>query len=89
MLCLSIGGATVAELQARMSIGEFIEWKKYYSKWPFDITHTHYRPAALMAFVSSGGDDDRMQKMLDWLDPQDDGLTSADRDIFRMAGVMK
>lgn len=64
-LALSLGGRTVAELQRSMTQREFERWRDFYGRFPFDHTHLHYRPAALISqSMSSGGD---INDKIEWL----------------------
>jgi len=55
----------VAQLQAEMSQREFERWRHFYERFPFDFTHLHYRPAAMIAqAMSSSGE---MSDKYDWL----------------------
>ena len=49
-----------------MSHQEFLAWREFYRRWPFDDLHRFHRPAALVATCFGGGDID---KKLDWLQP--------------------
>lgn len=49
-------GATVAELQGRMSYLEFLRWQQFYLEQPFDDIHLYLRPAALIACSMTGAD---------------------------------
>lgn len=55
--------------------------------WPFDDLHRYHRPAALIAGSLGGGDLVR----LEWLQPppayDENGHTSADRDLYAAAGL--
>lgn len=67
-----------------MTLPEIADWIEFYKAQPFDDFHRFHRPAALVAGSLGGGD---MQDRLDWLQPPpDDGLSSADRDLFKAAG---
>lgn len=73
-----------------MTQAEFMSWGEFYRRWPFDDLHRYYRPAALVAHSLGGGDADAMRQRLEWLQPpEDDGMTSADRDLFRAMGVKR
>lgn len=70
-----------------MSHAEFLSWVEFYKRWPFDDAHRFHRPAALVARSLGGGD---VEKYMDWLQPPEaDGMTSADRDLFRAMGVKR
>jgi len=88
VLALALGGRTIAEWQAAMTQPEFEAWAEFYRRWPFDDRHRYYRPAVLVAGALGGGPD-VAENRLEWLQPSDDGSfgTSADRDLFRAAGV--
>lgn len=73
-----------------MSQREFLAWAEFYRRWPFDDFHRFHRPAALVAGALGGGSQDAMEARLQWLQPvdrEDDNLTSADRDLFKAAGI--
>lgn len=72
-----------------MTQPEFEAWAEFYRRWPFDDRHRYYRPAVLVAGALGGGGQDATENRLEWLQPSDDGSfgTSADRDLFRAAGV--
>lgn len=73
-----------------MSHAEYVSWIEFYRRWPFDDYHRFHRPAALVAHSLGGGGEDDMRKRLEWLQPpDDDGMTSADRDLFRAAGARR
>lgn len=91
MIALALGGRTIAEWQAAMTQPEFEAWAEFYRRWPFDDRHRYYRPAVLVAGALSGGPGaaEAAEARMEWLQPSDDGSfgTSADRDLFRAAGV--
>lgn len=71
-----------------MKQSEFLEWAEFYRRWPFDDFHRFHRPAALIAGAIGGGGDVAMRSRLEWLQPPDyAGMTSADVDLFRAAGM--
>lgn len=73
-----------------MSQREFLAWAEYYRRWPFDDFHRFHRPAALVAGALRGDGQEAMEARLQWLQPVDreeDNLTSADRDLFKAAGI--
>lgn len=87
VLALALGGRTKAEWRKAMTEDEFLDWCVFYQDQPFDDLHRFHRPAALIAGSLGGGD---MQERLDWLQPPpDDGLTNADRDLFKAAGAIR
>lgn len=70
-----------------MTLPEFADWIEFYKAQPFDDLHRFHRPHAMLAKVMGGGEVD---SYIDWLQPPpDDGQTSADRDLFKAAGVTK
>jgi len=76
-------GKTVAELKAVLTPDELASWRQFYIRWPFDDFHRYYRPAALVSASMSG----EIEPALDWLQPPDVEHSTADRDLFRAAGV--
>jgi len=81
-LALALGGRTVAELKASMSLAEFERWAEFYRMHPFDDLHRYHRPAALIAHSFSGGD---IEQMLDFLQPPyvPEDMTEADMNTLR------
>ena len=62
---------------------ELASWRQFYTRWPFDDFHRYHRPAALVCASMSG----EIEAALDWLQPPTVQHTSADRDLFRAAGI--
>lgn len=50
-----------------MSRPEFLAWREFYTKWPFDDMHRYFRPAAMIAQSFAGGE---IEKKLEWLQPK-------------------
>lgn len=70
-----------------MTEAEYMRWLEFYRAYPFDDLHRFHRPHALLAKVMGGGEVDGY---IDWLQPPpDDGLTSADKDLFKAGGVTR
>lgn len=71
-----------------MSQKEFDAWVDYYSEFPFDDYHRHYRPAALIAKSMSGGE---IINLLEWLQPPpkvtDGEYSEADLATFKAFGM--
>lgn len=85
---MALGGRTVAEWQAIMSQREFDAWVDYYSEFPFDDYHRHYRPAALIARSMAGSE---IEGLLEWLQPikkdVDSQFSEADLVTFKAFGM--
>lgn len=80
----------MAEWQATMSQAEYLAWAEFYRRWQFDDFHRYFRPAALIAGSLGGGGDAAMRSRLEWLQPPDyTGMTSADIDLFKAAGIRR
>lgn len=86
MLALALGGRTVAEWQAAMSMAEFDAWVRFYRAHPFDDLHRYHRPAALVSVSLAGGD---VAERLQWLAPEPvpEGLTPVDLSVIRALGL--
>jgi hypothetical protein len=81
ILALALGGRTIAEWQAIMSIAEFNRWIDYYRDYPYDDLHRYHRPAALISYSQSGGE---ISDKLAWLAPNPDYAGFDDADIRTM-----
>jgi hypothetical protein len=83
-LALALGGRTVAELKASMTLPEFERWRSYYRARPFDDMARYHKPAALLATIAAGG-----KKPVDyWLDFMVPPVVSdVDASIYRAFGL--
>lgn len=91
MLCLALGGRTVAELKSVMSQAEFSRWISFYKMHPFDDMHRYHRPAAFIARSMAGGD---IMQMIEWLHPDyslADNTEYSEEDLrtFKALGIDK
>lgn len=64
MLALALGGRTIAEWQASMTVPEFLAWWEFFNLYPFDDFARFHRPAALVANSLNGRD---ITQSLAWL----------------------
>jgi len=70
-----------------MSHAEFLAWAEFWKVSPFDDYHRFYRPAALVAQVSGGGD---VNELLAWLKretPIEGAFSDADINTFKALGL--
>lgn len=68
-----------------MTQAEFVQWREFYRRYPFDDFHRFHRPAALVAGAFGGGD---MTARLEWLQPPvwDGDYSEADMNTFKAFG---
>lgn len=96
MLALALGGRTIAEWKARMSVSEFRAWVDFHDLQPFDDAHRFHRPAALVAASLGGGEiAEKVRWLRDGRPEQgvtvgDDGhYSDADRATLQAFGMLK
>ena len=88
VLALALGGRTIAEWKATMSMAEFRSWGEFYERWPFDDKHRYYRPAALVAGAFGGNSESAMRARLEWLQPSGRvPANDADAALYAAAGM--
>jgi hypothetical protein len=87
VLALALGGRTVEELKAAMTVAEFKAWAEFYGHYPFDDLHRFHRPAAVIA--ASMGAKDAYQKALDHLAPEPipEGMSAVDLSVYKAFGM--
>ncbi len=83
-----IGGATVGELQRRMSHAEFVRWCIYRRQFgPMNYERRYDRPAALLAYKYSqvhGGNPESIADFMPW--SQDESVATLE-EIAKELGI--
>jgi hypothetical protein len=90
VLALALGGRTIAEWKAYMTLPEFRQWCEFYRLYPFDDLHRYHRPAALISATHPGTKDAQAvyDQRIEFLqpNPRNAGLTDADMATLRAFG---
>jgi hypothetical protein len=80
-----LGGRTIEELKAAMTVPEFRCWMKFYELFPFDDLHVYHRPAAMIASAFGGKYNDRLEFLAP--EPIPDGMSKADWTTLKAFGI--
>lgn len=76
-----------------MTRNELESWRDFYLLHPFDARSIHFRPAALIAASNMRDGFQKIDQLMDWLDPTEssvalgEGWTPADLSTFKALGI--